>query len=192
MRVIAGSFRGRTLEAPPGDTTRPITDRVKETLFNVLGHRLALPGQLPGVDTLDLFSGSGSLGIEALSRGARSCTFVERDPEALRCLRHNLRQLALAECCTVLAADAWRLRLPNPAIPFGLIFVDPPYRDTQDSQRVRDLLVHLAANLAPDGLIVFRGPERAAALPEADLGPLRTVNERTVGRMRLVFLARPQ
>ncbi len=190
MRVIAGTFRGRSLEAPPGAGTRPITDRVKETLFNILGHRLAVPGQLPDVHVLDLFAGPGSLGIEALSRGARTCTFVERDREALRCLRQNIQHLDLQEVCTLLTDNAWTLRPQQLAAGFGLIFVDPPYRDAQDPRRVLDLLERLAPSLAPGGLIVFRCSTRAPALPPGGLGALRPVDERTVGRMRLVFLAR--
>jgi len=190
MRVIAGIFRGRTLETPPGVTTRPITDRVKETLFNILGHRLAMPGQLPGLAVLDLFAGPGSLGVEALSRGAQSCTFVERDPQALRCLQHNLRALDLDAVCTVLADNAWTMRLPQPDAGFGLIFVDPPYRDAQDPRRVLDLLERLAPSLATDGLVALRRPAKAPPLPPAELHALRRVDERVIGHMRLELLAR--
>jgi 16S rRNA (guanine966-N2)-methyltransferase len=190
MRVIAGTFRGRTLEAPPGDSTRPITDRVKETMFNILGHRLAMPGELPGLEVLDLFAGPGSLGIEALSRGARSCTFVERDPRTLRYLRQNLQQFRLDGVCTVLTDNAWTFRPPQPNGGFGLIFVDPPYRDTEDPRRMLDLLARLERSLASDGLIVFRCAAATPRLAEAELDLLQIVDERVVGRMRLVFLAR--
>ncbi len=190
MRVIAGLFRGRTLEAPPGEVTRPITDRVKETLFNILGHRLALPGELPGLDVLDLFAGSGSLGIEALSRGARSCLFVERDRQALRCLRQNVEDLKIDAVCTILADNAWTMRLPQRNAGFGLIFVDPPYRDTQSPQRTLDLLERLAPALAAEGLIAFRCAAAAPALPPAELHAVQPVDERVVGHMRLVLLAR--
>jgi 16S rRNA (guanine966-N2)-methyltransferase len=189
MRVIAGLFRGRKLEAPPNVVTRPITDRVKETLFNILGHRLAMPGQLPGLDVLDLFAGPGSLGIEALSRGARSCVFVEHDRHVLRCLRQNVAHLEIEAASTVLADNAWTMRLPQCAAGFGLIFVDPPYRDTQNPRRLLNLLDRLAPVLAADGLVALRCAARSPAPPPAELQVLRPVDERVVGRMRLVLLA---
>src|SRR5512139_1723714 len=169
MRVIAGLFRGRKLEAPPGEVTRPITDRVKETLFNILGHRLAIPGQLPGLDVLDLFAGPGSLGIEALSRGARSCVFVERDRQALRCLRQNVEQLEIDSVSTILADNAWTMRVPQRNAGFGLIFVDPTYRDAQNTQRMLDLLDRLVPALAADGVIAFRCAAQSPPLPSVEL-----------------------
>ena len=190
MRVIAGVFRGRKLEAPPGEVTRPITDRVKETLFNILGHRLALPGQLPGLDVLDVFAGPGSLGIEALSRGARSCVFVERDRQALRCLRQNVEDLEIDTVSTILADNAWTMRVPQKSAGFGLIFVDPPYRDAQNTRRMLDLLDRLVPALAADGLIAFRCAAQSPPLPPVELRALQPVDERVVGHMRLVLLAR--
>jgi len=188
MRVIAGTFRGRSLDAPSGRVTRPITDRVKETLFNILGHRLGLPGELPAVAVLDVFAGPGSLGIEALSRGAQSCTFVERDRAALRSLRQNIRTLGLEHACTILADNAWTLRWPRPTGGFQLVFIDPPYRTAHDPLRVLDLLERLAGSLAPDGLVVYRH-ESAGPRPADEPPSLRVVDERVIGRMRLVFLA---
>jgi len=178
------------LESPPGQSTRPITDRVKETLFNILGHRLALPGTLPEVEVLDLFCGPGSLGIEALSRGARACTFVERDRQALLALRHNLARLGLEPTCTVMTDNAWTMRPLSPPGRFGLIFVDPPYRDTQDPLRVVDLLERLAPSLAADGLMVLRLSAQAAVPPPGGLRLLRYVDQRRTGRMQLLLLAR--
>ncbi len=190
MRVVAGTFRGRALVVPPGRTTRPLTDRVKETLFNILGHRFASPGRLPGVAVLDVFCGSGSLGIEALSRGAACCTFVERHRPALRCLRQNLQQLDLTDVATILTDNAWTVRPPRAGAGCGLIFVDPPYREAEDPLRVADLLERLAPSLAADGVLVFRH-ERQSSPPRADeLRSLRYVDERVIGRMRLLFLAR--
>lgn len=189
MRVIAGTFRGRSLDAPPGRTTRPITDRVKETLFNIVGHRLGLPGELPAVAVLDVFAGPGSLGIEALSRGARSCTFIERDRAALRSLRQNIRALGLEHACTIWADNAWTLRWPRPAGGFQLVFIDPPYRAADDPLRLADLLERLAGSLTPDALVVYR---REAAVPPQwgdELRSLQVVDERVIGHMRLVFLA---
>lgn len=191
MRVIAGTFRGRLLEAPPGRTTRPMTDRVKETLFNILGHRFATLGELPGFDVLDVFCGPGSLGIEALSRGARTCTFVERDRQALRSLRQNIQTLRLGDSSAVLPDNAWSMRPPHAANGFGLIFVDPPYRDAQDPLHVADLLERLAPSLAADGLLVLRHEAKSQPPPATELRSLQYVDERIIGRMRLLLLAHP-
>jgi 16S rRNA (guanine966-N2)-methyltransferase len=187
MRVIAGRFRGRPLVAPAGRTTRPITDRVKESLFSILGSRLGTLADLPDVNVLDLFAGSGALGIEALSRGAATCVFLERDFSALRALRENLAALKLAPpIVRIDAANAWSLR--RPAVPgdatagFGLVFCDPPYKDAQDAPRIGDWLDGMAAWLTSDGLLVLRLPIEAAAaavLPRC----LTRLDERVFGSM---------
>jgi 16S rRNA (guanine966-N2)-methyltransferase len=125
MRVVAGSARGRRLEAPPGHETRPTTDRVREAVFNALWSR----GLVEDADALDLFAGSGALGIEALSRGAAHVTFVDEDPRACRAVERNLAATALADRATVVADRAQRFlaRLPSPATRFDLAFCDPPY-----------------------------------------------------------------
>jgi len=118
MRVIAGELGGRRLRSPRGEGTRPTSERVREALFSMLG-------DLGGLLVLDLFAGSGALGIEALSRGAASATFVERAPPALVALRANLAALGLAERSRVLDGDALSaLRAPG---NYDLVFVDPPY-----------------------------------------------------------------
>lgn len=192
MRVVAGSLRGRKLEAPPGLQTRPITDRVKETLFNILGARFGVPGTLPAFDVLDLFAGSGGLGIEALSRGARSCLFVERHRRSLRALRHNLAVLGLDASARVSGENAWTLRVPPaPGEGYGLVFVDPPYRDVGDLLGVVDLLERVAAHLAPEGVIVFRH-ERRTCFPVEALYRLRCVDERKLGTMRVWLFSRAE
>ncbi len=121
MRIVAGELRGRHLLAPPGFGTRPTTDRVREAVFNSLGH-LAV---LDGAHVVDAFAGSGALGLEALSRGAAHVTFIERDPCALRALRANVEALGVAARVTVVAADASRtLRAAGAA---DIVFADPPY-----------------------------------------------------------------
>ena len=121
MRVVAGEFRGRRLVAPEGDITRPTTDMVREAVFN----SLASMGIVDGAEVIDLFAGSGALGIEALSRGAAHCTFVERDRSALAALRTNLDTLGLRERATVAQSDAvaWSTA-PRQA---DLALIDPPY-----------------------------------------------------------------
>jgi 16S rRNA (guanine966-N2)-methyltransferase len=189
MRVIAGKLRGAVLQAPPGTDTRPITDRVKESLFNILGHRFGRPGFLPDIEVLDLFAGSGSLGVESLSRGARSCVFVERDRRALRVLRANIDRLGLSEVAQILTDNAWTMRIPHgTAEGYGLIFVDPPYRDASDPLRLLPLLQRLAPRLSQDGLLVLR--QSASATPvTGELHSLSIADERTFGRMRVLLLA---
>jgi 16S rRNA (guanine966-N2)-methyltransferase len=189
VRVIAGRFRGRSLAGPRGEITRPITDRAKETLFNILGNRFGTLGGLPDFDVLDVFAGTGGLGIEALSRGARRCTFVERDRRAVQCLRDNVREIGIAGISAILVENAWTMRPPTVSHEFGLVFVDPPYRDTENVLRVVDLLERLAVSLTPEGLMVFRHEGRLS-FPLEQLRGLRCVDQRTVGRMGLVFLAR--
>ena len=120
--MIAGRYGGRRLQAPPGDATRPTADRVREALFSILGERVA------GARVLDLFAGSGALGLEALSRGAREVTFVERAPAALKALRANLA--ALGADADVVRADAlrWLRAASGGARQYDLVLLDPPYR----------------------------------------------------------------
>lgn len=121
MRVIAGELGGRKLVAPDGTTTRPTTDKVRQAVFNSLGSM----GVIEGATVADLFAGSGALGIEALSRGAEHCVFVERDRNALKALRENVAALGLAERTTVHATDvmAWVPAMRG----VDIAFIDPPY-----------------------------------------------------------------
>jgi len=127
MRVVAGSARGRPLVTPPGDRTRPTTDRVREAMFNALWSR----GALDGAVVVDLFAGSGALGVEALSRGAAHVTFVDVDRAALRAVRRNLDACGLADRATVVAggAERWLAGLAA-GTRFDLAFCDPPYAYT--------------------------------------------------------------
>jgi len=120
MRVVAGELGGRKLVAPDGTATRPTTDRVREAIFNSLGSA----GLLEGALVADLFAGSGAIGIEALSRGADRCVFVERDRSALRALEENLDTLGLHDRSKVVAADA---NSAAATIDADIVFADPPY-----------------------------------------------------------------
>ena len=132
MRIIGGFAKGRRLKAPRGLDTRPMTGRMREALFS------SLAGRLPGAEVLDLYAGTGSLGLEALSRGASSAVFVERNPAALRVLRENIEAVGLGG--GVVAMDvvrflARRVAGPEGAEPsyYDLVFVDPPYQDSAGS-----------------------------------------------------------
>ncbi len=160
MRVIAGIHRSRVLLGPEDDqVTRPITDRVKQSLFD----RLSAMGALGGGAVLDIFAGTGSLGIEALSRGADHCTFVERDRSARMRLAENLAALKLMDQAAVLSSNAmaagWLALLPHK--PVGLIFLDPPYaltEETPDLARMMELIELLAAVTEPEGVLTLRTP----------------------------------
>ncbi len=161
MRVIAGRYGGRTIVAPSGRATRPTSDRVREALFSMLG-------PLHGERVLDLFAGSGALGIEALSRGAGAAVFVEKDRRALTALRANLDTLGLrGEDAEVRPMDV-RASVKNALArgeAYDLIFADPPYRHA--AEMGDDVGDGLAALLAPGGRIVFESDRRSA--PELGL-----------------------
>ena len=123
MRVVAGSLRGRRLQAPPGSDTRPTSDRVREATFNAL----ASQDVLRDATVLDLFAGSGALGIEALSRGAAHCTFVEQARPAIAAVRQNLDALGVADRATVVTMDVDRFLTSAAAGRFDLALADPPY-----------------------------------------------------------------
>lgn len=134
MRIIGGTWRHRRLRSVEGFNTRPILDRVKASVFDMLGARLAEPGRLPPCRVADIFAGSGSIGLEALSRGADSCVFFERDRKAQAMLAANIQMLGAGAVSETCSADIWHYDFGShtPAA-FDLLFVDPPYRDTQDT-----------------------------------------------------------
>jgi 16S rRNA (guanine966-N2)-methyltransferase len=153
MRVIAGRYRGRRLQAPPGEATRPTSDRVREALFSVLGDRV------DGARVLDLFAGSGALGIEALSRGAAEATFVDTAPAAIRAVKANLE--ALDAAAEVRRADARRFlgSASAAARQYDLVFLDPPYRLA--GRLGSELTTALPAVLAPGAAVVAESDRRA-------------------------------
>ena len=122
MRIIAGEWRGRKIVAPSGDNTRPTADRTRETLFSMLHSRL---GGFEGLAVADFFAGSGALGLEALSRGAASCLFVEQEPAALKAIKANIASLGAEARSDVRAGSVLALGLPK--APLDLILLDPPY-----------------------------------------------------------------
>ena len=160
MRVVAGEFRGRRLRAPAGRATRPTADRVREALFSILG-------PLDGVRVLDLFAGSGALGIEALSRGAEAAVFVDSDARAVAAIERNLE--ALGAHAAVYRRDALAYLRHGEGGPFGLVFLDPPYSSASDL--AGPLSERLPAVLTPDALIVSESDKRhplELILPLAD------------------------
>jgi 16S rRNA (guanine966-N2)-methyltransferase len=147
MRVIAGSARGRKIVAPPGLDVRPTSDRVRQATFNALVHR----NVVEDARVLDLFAGSGSLGIEALSRGAAHATFVESDRAAHRCILDNIEHLGFGEEASVVKSDATRF-VQGLRDSFDLVFVDPPYQFAEWPALLAAILPHLADD---DSMVVM-------------------------------------
>jgi 16S rRNA (guanine966-N2)-methyltransferase len=171
MRIVAGVARGRRLTAPKGTDVRPTTDRVKEALFS------ALQPLLPAAHVLDLFAGSGQLGLEALSRGAASVTFVERSRPALDAVRRNVEVVGLDGAHVVGRDVAAALREPLPGAPFDLVLLDPPYHHPK--AELAALLAALVDHLAPGATVVL---ERAARDGTPPWPPaLRPVSPRRYG-----------
>ena len=177
MRIVAGKWRGRVIEAPPGQATRPTADRVREMLFSMLASRL---GSFDDLRVADLFAGSGALGFEAISRGAASATFVESDAKAAAVIRRNAEQLGATG--QVLGSSA--LALPR-SQPFDLIFADPPYAAGAGTAVLQ--AVESAGWLAPGG---WMSVETSRA-DEVDPGTLVLDTTRVVGRARLTLLRKP-
>lgn len=172
MRVVAGDLRGRRIESPTGDATRPTTDKVREAVFNAL---VSL-GAVEGARVLDLFAGTGAMGIEALSRGAVHCTFVEQDRAALAVLRTNIDRLGVAQRSTVVSGDAASALVGGHAA--DIVIVDPPY-GFADWGRV-------LANVG-DALVII---ESGAPVSVPD--GWECLRERRYGRTNVAFLRRGQ
>lgn len=133
LRIIGGTWRSRRLHRPETPGTRPMPDRLKQSIFNILGNWYATPGYLPALSIADVFAGSGSMGLEALSRGASSCVFYEHGRLPVESLRRNIDSLGANPVCEVVTQDAWTSAACDTRNGrFDLIFLDPPYRDTED------------------------------------------------------------
>ena len=167
MRIIAGALKGRRLKGPPRDGVRPTSDRLRETLFNIL---MARPSE---ANVLDAFAGTGALGLEAISRGARHATFVESDPRALRVLRENVALCGVENACTMVRDDVLGFAERHPGMAaFDLILLDPPY----DFRQLDAALAEAGGVLAPGGLIVLEHSRRR----EPPAAPDRLAHRRTV------------
>jgi 16S rRNA (guanine966-N2)-methyltransferase len=182
MRIIAGEFRGRKLLPPITDSTRPVTDRVKQSVFDIL---------TPIIDdaiVYDCFAGTGSMGLECLSRGARRVTFFETERTAAARLKTNISNLKLEERCTIVSADLFRwfadTRLTDQA---NLLFLDPPYRFLRERPRdLQSLAAALVArHLTANATVIFRHD----AADSLDLPALPPTDIRDYGGMRVEFLS---
>ena len=183
MRVIAGEAKGRRLKMVPGTGTRPITDRVKENLFNLI------QWEVPGSRFLDLFAGTGSVGIEALSRGAARAVFLDTARQAIAVILANLKHCRLEERALVIRTDALVFLANDPQEPFDLIYIAPP----QYERTWAKTLMALEARpewLSEEGLVIAQiYPKEYQALP---LEHLELVDQRTYGSTMLCLYARPE
>jgi 16S rRNA (guanine966-N2)-methyltransferase len=183
MRIIAGEFRGRKLLPPVSDATRPVTDRVKQSVFDIL------TPVLDGAIVYDCFAGTGSMGLECLSRGAQRVVFFEAERTAAARLRQNIQTLGVQGRSTVITSDLFKwFRASEGQGRATLVFLDPPYRFLRErSQDLQQLSHQLAAHhLAPDAIIVFRHD----AADHLDLPPLKRRDRREYGGMSVEFLGR--
>lgn len=178
-RIIAGEFRGRRLQVPAGRDVRPTTDRMRERLFSMLMHPRY--GELEGACVADLFAGTGALGLEALSRGATTVTFVEKSRGSLDCLQENIKALRASGRCKIVRTSA--TGLPNTDEAFDFVFIDPPYR----KGLLRPALDSLVAQGWVDGKTTLIC-ELAADEP-IDLPPeFIIVDDRSQGQQRILIM----
>jgi len=179
MRIVGGEWRGRPLEAPEGRGTRPTTDRMRETIASMVLSAFDL--DLDGVSVLDAFAGSGAMGLELLSRGARRCTFVDSDRKAAGVVRRNVAALGAQRSCSVVTGDAFQLAGRTgsiPGAPFDLVVLDPPYATpARDVAALVDSLAEAGALRA--GAVVLY--ERASSSPALEATHATLVRERTHG-----------
>jgi 16S rRNA (guanine966-N2)-methyltransferase len=179
MRIVAGEWRGRKLAAPKGDATRPTADRTRETLFNMLASRI---GNFGGLRVADLFAGSGALGLEALSRGAASCLFVEQDQAAVAAIRANIDTFGARARSEVRGQSV--MALAPATAPYDLIVLDPPYGTGAAAVALDRLL-----RLGWIGGVTWIASETGAREP-VEVSGLEVVVERTVGKALLTLLVR--
>ena len=181
MRIVGGRLRGRAIIAPKSKAIRPTADRLRESLFNILIHSFDDP--VTGARVLDLFAGTGALGIEALSRGAAFALFVDEGAEARALLRENVATLGLGGTSKIFRRNATKLGEPNPLAPFSLAFLDPPYGQGLATEALNS--ARAGGWLTPDALIVVEEATKAQfATPEG----FHEIDRRRYDDTEFVFL----
>ena len=184
MRIVAGQYRGKALIAPPGQATRPTSDRARESIFNILEHAPWSPG-LRDARVADLFAGSGALGLEAISRGAAFALFVETDEAARGAIRDNIEALGLFGTTRIHRRDCTDLGpMPSSAgAPFDLVFLDPPYAKGLGEKALEQMQAY--GWLQPGAVVVL---ERGVEETDIDLEGYDLLDERTYGAARVLFM----
>ncbi len=186
LKIVGGKHRGRTIATPEGQTTRPTSNRARESLFNILMHaNWTGDGTSPLVESrvLDAFAGSGALGLEALSRGAAHATFLDSDPAAIRLIGENLRKLGETAAARVIRADA--ARPPPGREPCDLVFLDPPYRSGLAGPALAALAE--AGWLEPDAIATVELANSEDLIPPPGF---EAIDERRYGAAKIVILRR--
>jgi 16S rRNA (guanine966-N2)-methyltransferase len=181
MRIVAGRFKGRELQGPSSLATRPTSDRVRESLFNILAHGVDGFG-LDGARVMDLFAGTGALGLEALSRGARFCQFVEDNVEARGVIRKNADAFGVIGQCNIWRRDATDLGPCAPQSPFDLVFADPPYGKGLGEKALQSLLA--GAWLAEGAVVVL---EEVESVTVPDIAGLTRLDGRVYGDTQVLI-----
>jgi 16S rRNA (guanine966-N2)-methyltransferase len=186
MRIIAGTLKGRAIRTPEGRSTRPTSERARESLFNVLAHAAWAPG-LDGVRVIDAFAGSGALGFEAISRGAAFCLFVETDAAARGCIRDNVEAFQLFGNTRIHRRSATDLGVKPAGLgaPFDMVFIDPPYAQGLVPLALEQLVS--GQWLSPNALVVA---ETGSDEPALEAPGWSILDERIYGAARVYFLRR--
>ena len=186
MRIIAGEKRGMLILSPKTSGTRPVTDRVKESIFNILQKY----GPMNGTWVADLFCGTGSMGLESLSRGAEHATFVESDPKVIEILKDNIAKGRFDNRSKVVRANAFKVGAASfEERRFDFVFVDPPYamsRDVSENSQLGSLLKLLQGQITPEAVVVVRTEKEVKLLEK--YGKLHIIDRRTWGSMSVVLL----
>ncbi|MFO1133177.1 MAG: 16S rRNA (guanine(966)-N(2))-methyltransferase RsmD [Hyphomicrobiales bacterium] len=181
MRIVGGKFKGHSIAPPSGSATRPTTDRVRESVFNILAH--GIDGlELEGARVLDLFAGTGAMGLEAVSRGARFCQFVEESAEARGLIRKNADALGVIGLVKIWRRDATSLGPCAPQPGFDLVFADPPYGKGLGEKALKSVIA--GGWLNPAGIVVLEESQKAEI---ADIAGLTLIDERGYGDTKIRF-----
>ena len=178
MRIISGTLKARQIKAPQGSDFRPTTDRVKENIFNILGEKVK------GAKVLDIFAGSGSLGLESISRGSSEVFFIDKSEAAVEVIKKNLEYLSIFDKAQVIKGDASRElhRLSGRSLIFDLIFLDPPYNI--NVAELQSLFSLIAKCLDSSGLIIY---ESGSDLSEDIVASIKEIDKRSYGNTRVYF-----
>jgi 16S rRNA (guanine966-N2)-methyltransferase len=181
MRIVGGKFRGHAIQGPSSTATRPTSDRVRESIFNILAHGAA-SFDIEGARVIDLFAGTGALGLEALSRGARFCQFVDESAEARGLIRRNADALGAVGLAKIWRRDATNLGPCAPQSPFDLAFVDPPYNRGLGEKALASLVA--GGWLSPGAVVVLEEAEKAEV---GDAPGLALLDRRNYGDTQVRF-----
>ena len=181
-RIITGLFKGKLLETPEGREVRPTSDRVRTSVFNILH------SWLPGKKVLDLYSGCGAIGLECISRGAKSAIMVERAPEALRCLTANVKRLGANDKATVWRADVWDVLKNTTGYQMDLIYADPPYREVEMEKLLSAIDSSSFAN--DDTIVIIEHDETVKCAKDTEIATWRCYRSISYGKAQVSFFGR--